>query len=204
MEKWTFDRTADHVVLDFANSVSRRLTPQPIERIPSYADLIEFARQTELLPKKELDSLAQRAAADPEEAERVHAEAIALRNAMYSIFRSITESQKPEQRDVDVLNEHLGKLHLSTDFDLRCATCDSGLDAPLDPLVLSALELLTRDRERVRMCAAPTCAFLFLDTSKNKSRRWCDMKQCGNREKDRKSTRLNSSHLGISYAVFCL
>jgi len=36
------------------------------------------------------------------------------------------------------------------------------------------------------MCAADDCAWVFLDTSKNHSRRWCDMKACGNRAKARR------------------
>jgi predicted RNA-binding Zn ribbon-like protein len=40
--------------------------------------------------------------------------------------------------------------------------------------------------ERVRACGADTCRWLFLDTSRNHSRRWCDMKVCGNRMKARR------------------
>jgi predicted RNA-binding Zn ribbon-like protein len=36
------------------------------------------------------------------------------------------------------------------------------------------------------MCAAQDCSWVFLDTSKNKKRRWCDMSDCGNREKARR------------------
>ncbi|HEV8632686.1 MAG TPA: CGNR zinc finger domain-containing protein [Chloroflexota bacterium] len=62
----------------------------------------------------------------------------------------------------------------------------SRLDAPLWPLARQAAELLVApERERVRECAAGDCHWLFLDTSKNRSRRWCDMKSCGNRAKVR-------------------
>src|ERR687888_470126 len=61
------------------------------------------------------------------------------------------------------------------------------LDAPLWPLVRLAAELLVGpELERVRECAAGDCRWLFLDTSKNRSRRWCDMKSCGNRAKVRR------------------
>jgi predicted RNA-binding Zn ribbon-like protein len=63
----------------------------------------------------------------------------------------------------------------------------SRLDAPLWPLVRQAAELLVgADLKRVRECAASDCRWLFLDTSKNHSRRWCDMKSCGNRAKVRR------------------
>ena len=61
------------------------------------------------------------------------------------------------------------------------------LDSILWPIAQSATELLTSSQLRtVRMCEAPTCAWLFLDQSRNRSRRWCDMKVCGNRQKARR------------------
>jgi predicted RNA-binding Zn ribbon-like protein len=60
------------------------------------------------------------------------------------------------------------------------------LDSPLWPIARQAAELLvTEQRRRVHECAADDCRWLFLDTSKNRSRRWCDMKSCGNRAKVR-------------------
>ena len=57
----------------------------------------------------------------------------------------------------------------------------------LAAVIKSAIELLTSpDLDRLRICAADTCAWLFLDTTKNRTRRWCDMKVCGNREKMRR------------------
>jgi predicted RNA-binding Zn ribbon-like protein len=38
----------------------------------------------------------------------------------------------------------------------------------------------------VRLCADASCAWLFLDTTRNRTRRWCDMKECGNRNKVRR------------------
>src|SRR5256885_5523159 len=57
---------------------------------------------------------------------------------------------------------------------------------------------------RLKACRNDQCQKAFYDTSKNRSGAWCSMAGCGSRLKDRKSTRLNSSHLVISYAVFCL
>src|SRR3712207_8170320 len=63
---------------------------------------------------------------------------------------------------------------------------------------------------RSQLCAADDCNAVFVDLSRNRSKRYCDVGNCGNRmnvnayRKDRKSTRLNSSHANISYAVFCL
>ena len=55
------------------------------------------------------------------------------------------------------------------------------------PVVRAAVDLLTTDvLERVRVCADDSCAWLFVDTTRNRTRRWCDMKVCGNRNKVRR------------------
>src|SRR6185437_14794355 len=62
------------------------------------------------------------------------------------------------------------------------------LDAVLWPISRAAADLLVSDAERrkVRQCGAGDCEWLFLDTSKNRSRQWCSMQSCGNREKARR------------------
>ena len=64
---------------------------------------------------------------------------------------------------------------------------EEALDCMLWPVVRSAAELLNSDLlSRVRVCPADDCAWLFLDQSRNRSRRWCDMSTCGNRSKARR------------------
>jgi predicted RNA-binding Zn ribbon-like protein len=61
------------------------------------------------------------------------------------------------------------------------------LEMPLWPVARSAAELLTSsDLSAPRVCASASCAWLFLDTSRNGSRRWCSMRTCGNRAKARR------------------
>jgi predicted RNA-binding Zn ribbon-like protein len=63
----------------------------------------------------------------------------------------------------------------------------SGLERLLWPVALSAAELLVSDDlDRVKECATENCNWLFVDMSRNRSRRWCDMKECGNRAKSRR------------------
>jgi predicted RNA-binding Zn ribbon-like protein len=49
--------------------------------------------------------------------------------------------------------------------------------------VLDALDLVRESPDRVRECADPACPVLFVDTSRNRSRRWCSMEGCGARAK---------------------
>jgi predicted RNA-binding Zn ribbon-like protein len=62
----------------------------------------------------------------------------------------------------------------------------AALDAPLWPVAHALGELLVCEpRERLRLCASQTCLWIFLDTTRNGRRRWCDMSVCGNRAKVR-------------------
>src|SRR5438876_127311 len=69
-------------------------------------------------------------------------------------------------------------------FVLEVEPSPDDLLSLLAPIVKSAVDLLSADEVvRVRACAAATCDWLFIDTTKNHTRRWCDMKICGNRAK---------------------
>jgi predicted RNA-binding Zn ribbon-like protein len=58
------------------------------------------------------------------------------------------------------------------------------LDWILNPIIRSAAEVLVSDEmKHIKSCADPACGWLFLDISRNKRRRWCDMQDCGNRAK---------------------
>jgi predicted RNA-binding Zn ribbon-like protein len=60
-------------------------------------------------------------------------------------------------------------------------------DAVLTPVVRAAVDLLTsKTAGRLGICADSTCAWVFLDTTRGRTRRWCDMKACGNRNKVRR------------------
>jgi predicted RNA-binding Zn ribbon-like protein len=66
----------------------------------------------------------------------------------------------------------------------------SCLERPVWQIAHSAADLLASGQlDRVRRCGSDTCEWLFLDGSRNRSRRWCDMSTCGNREKARKHYR---------------
>jgi predicted RNA-binding Zn ribbon-like protein len=182
-----FDRCAGHVALDFANAVGSRHTDAPIDHLPSYRQLLDFARQCELLPAAQLARMARQAAEDPAGAAAALRRAVELREALYRLFAGAARGRSPEAGDLALLNRAVGRMQIGRDFEWQWAAGPDALDAMLGPIVRAALELLmSKRRERVRVCAADDCVWVFLDTSKNRSRRWCDMKQCGNRNKVRR------------------
>jgi predicted RNA-binding Zn ribbon-like protein len=188
MEKpWVFDRCAGHLALDFANTVSNRGTASAIDRLGSYQDLLAFATQAEVLSDAEAHRLAARARRSPAAAEEVLQRARDLRDALYDLFAALAEDRPPPAAALPELNRAVARLEIGRDWRWTWSCAPGGLDDMLGPVTIAAAELLTSaERERIRMCAADTCAWVFLDTSKNRSRRWCDMKQCGNRAKARR------------------
>jgi len=65
-------------------------------------------------------------------------------------------------------------------FENKCRT--SGMD----PVAGRSQLMMSDAMDRIRACGVETCRWLFLDTSKNHTRRWCNMRVCGNRMKARR------------------
>lgn len=192
-----FDLSAGALCLDFANTVSDRGGAAPIERLRSYADLVAWARQAGVASAVAAAGLARRGARRPEAAARALAAAIALREALFRLFAASAAGEAPPAAALATLNERLpgalGQLRVTAaagGLGWRWAAAPGALDSIVAPVVHSAAELLTgADLAAVRECAAASCRWLFLDRSRNRSRRWCDMKVCGNRVKARRHYR---------------
>ena len=160
----------------------------------SYRDLVSWSEQARILTESEAKRLLVVAERHPQQAEAVLQEAVAVREAMYRLFLALSEDASPRDSDLNILNEALSEamaqahiVHAEDGFRWDWVGKENALARPLWPVVRSAADLLTSvELSRVRVCAADDCGWLFLDTSKNRSRRWCDMETCGNRAKARK------------------
>ena len=193
---YQFDLSGGALCLDFANTVSRRHLPQRrAEHLGSYADLVEFAEQSKLLSPKLAANLRTHARRSSAEARSAFHRCIVLREGLYRAFSAIAAGKPAHQQDVEQINdfalEALRHRKLTrTNGDYRWEWQSEGgnlLDRILWPIAESAANLLTsQDRADIRECDAPDCEWLFLDHSRNGSRRWCDMKSCGNRQKARR------------------
>jgi len=180
--------------LDFANTVDWRTGEHPQEWLTSYADLVAWSEHAGIVTESEAHRLRDFAARHPTVASAVLEQAIALREAIYRIFSAIADERSPEATDVstlnDALSEALPRLRVTPTVDgftWQWATNEDSLDQMLWPVARSAAELLTAGKlSRVQMCAGDDCGWLFFDTSKNRSRRWCSMEDCGNRAKARR------------------
>src|SRR5919112_4625228 len=186
------------VCLDFVNTGGSRLTERTSEYLRSYEDLLDWSRQAGLLALEETEDLSRRAPLDPEGARQTLSRALALREAVYRMISKAIAGESQDESDLSTLNRELS-ISLS---HLRVVPADGAygwgwdrsgdegktpLDSPLWPVAQSAAELLTSERlGRVKLCAGEGCGWIFLDESRNSSRRWCDSRDCGNRERVRR------------------
>ncbi len=190
MKAWKFDRDGGTHAHDFANTVSGRASGAPVDHLPRYEDLVELARQLEIVSAAGAAHLRRWGESHPEEAEKILRAAVELREALYGIFQAVAADRRPEAKDLSVLNAWLPRLRLGPSLEWEWGGGADAPDAFLAPIVRSAIEMLTEaNRARLKACGSETCRWVFYDATKNASRRWCDMASCGNREKARRFRR---------------
>ncbi len=190
----TYDATAGRLCLDFANTISNRLSDEPHEWLDTFSNLVAWGRLMGVLSDEVARSLLQEAATQPEETGRILKLAIELRETIYRIFSATASGCPPAAADLDALNATLARalphLRIVPEADAYAwnwAGEEDALDSMLWPVARSAGDLLTSDElKRVGECQGDGCGWLFLDMSRNRSRRWCDMGDCGNRAKARR------------------
>ncbi len=185
-----FQLVAGHLALDFANTLDWRFDRQRlVELLPTYERFLAFARQYGVISEQQLSRLLLRTS--NRDAVRALQRAIELREAVDSIFRSSAAGHLPGRSCLQTLNRFLAAPRIPevivrqrSEFVRCCGDLAERPDGPLWPIVDAAASLLTSpDRAHVHECGEPSCRWLFLDCSKNQSRRWCDMRICGNRSK---------------------
>jgi predicted RNA-binding Zn ribbon-like protein len=189
-----FDLSGGHLALDFANTVSRRDDPEKRrEHISTYRDLISFVQQSRLITQLETEVLRNEAESNPSQAGKFLRTALILREALFRSFSHAAAGKAASPEDIQVIEKFaanaLRHRHLTRAHDSYVWKWEDGTDLEriLWPIAHSAAELMVSENlAKVRECEAGDCQWLFLDTSRNHSRRWCDMTSCGNREKARR------------------
>jgi predicted RNA-binding Zn ribbon-like protein len=181
--------------LDFVNTVEDRGADQPQEFLHSYADLVAWSHHVGILAYEEAQHLRLEAASRPTEATGALDQAIVLREILHQIFAAIVSEQPIDVEALTQLNAMLSQtfarlLIRPQQGGFAWSWNDSGhsLDRMLWPVLRSAAEFLTSGQlDRLGQC--PGCGWFFVDRSRSRSRRWCDMRVCGNRAKVRRHYR---------------
>jgi predicted RNA-binding Zn ribbon-like protein len=202
-EQYVFDLDGGRACLDFANTLGS--SSSSTDHLTDFADLVAFATQSDLLTPADANWLRAQGVVQPAVAASVLTRAKRLRVALRAIFSNVAARTALPEAELAALNTEVaaamaharvvpaGDRDGDGDGDrdshgYRWGWSGRGLDAPLWPITRSAADLLTSDEERalVRECGADDCAWLFMDTTRNRSRQWCSMQACGNREKARR------------------
>jgi predicted RNA-binding Zn ribbon-like protein len=180
-------------VLAFINTLSGRPTAAPVEKLDSYEALVAWAREQHLIPTAAAERLLTESKKHPHHAATVLSRAIEFREALNDLAGAIDSGRAPNAAVLKTIGECLASAYANArlvphDGALQwVASGEDALDRILWEIGRAAGRLVVSPRlARVRACAADDCGWWFVDDTKNRSRRWCDMKICGNREKLRR------------------
>ena len=200
--------------LDFVNTVDGRKNDssqrksQPLnslllgDKLKDYSDLVAWSQHSGIVTVAEAARLIKEGGQKPAAANTVLQRAIALREALHHIFRATVMKSAPPSVDLETVNDELMRARknerlISTDngFQWKWRGGETALDRMLWSIAQSAAEFfITGDLSRLRECGGEECGWLFEDTSRNRSRQWCHMQDCGNLAKVRRfRTRMRSS-----------
>ena len=190
--------------LDFCNTMGGKRGGIAREKLHCWNDLIAWAEQGKLLKADQAELLRNYAARHPSGAAGLLARAIELREAIFRIFFTAAKDKSPAKDDMARLNGELaaslGRLRVEPvrsggGFAWQWAEEELKPDHLLGPIARSAAELLVQPElvAKIHQCEGDNCGWLFVDCSKNHSRRWCDMRDCGNRAKVRRHRKRHKS-----------
>ena len=190
-----FSLVAGHPALDLVNTLDNRFREAgAAELLGDYTALLRFTEQSGLLSAAQTRALQR--GAGRAEGERVITAVRDLREAAASVLYSRLEDGASLPRDVRTLESYFHSARAQQELVATASpqlawgwqlSSTTQAELPVWILSLQTSALLTSEAMgRLRSCQTETCRWLFLDTSKNHSRRWCDMKVCGNRMKARR------------------
>jgi predicted RNA-binding Zn ribbon-like protein len=191
------DLLGGRLALDFVNTVEPRTGSGQRDFLPDYAALAAWMAHSGGVTADEARRLGSAASADAIRAAAVWRRAIDLREALYRIVLAVAEGHRPAPRDLAALSRAFSRAQrhamLTADGTEIRWSWDSpaDLERPLWEMAKSAIEILTTDdASRLGVCrhGIDGCGWVYLDATKNGSRRWCGMPDCGTRAKARRLT----------------
>ena len=172
----------NHPGLDLVNTEAVDLRGDRRELVTDLVDLVDWAVAAGLVDAESADRCRP---ADERSGLTVLAWFRRLRRALRAVLES------PDGAAASALDAAVAAIPVRLSYRPGRDHGVPPLDAaqPLDRLRLAlaaaALDAAGLDRSRIRRCESERCALVYFDTTKNRSRRWCDMAVCGNRAKAR-------------------
>lgn len=171
--------------LDFVNTIDNRRKESSVSYLEQYSHLLDFCERLEMMPRKTRQVLERLAKAYPDQAKQEFEKAIALRELLYRVFTHLIEKGKPPELELQQLSTQVAnalsylELHFEkASGEMKLIFTRPALEQPSWLILQSVAGLLT-SKELALLKKCPACYWLFLDRSKNKSRKWCSMATCG-------------------------
>ncbi|MEP6572763.1 MAG: CGNR zinc finger domain-containing protein [Gemmatimonadota bacterium] len=192
-----------HLALDFANTAGWHASEKWSERLADYGELLAWAEHAGALDKSERGALAREAQRNPAGAARALRVVIQLRETVFRVFSALSHGDDPNQADISALHSaHVAALRAAAPrwhpgkrdgrdaeagIDLAWPARPIDLMRPVHPVMIATASLLARpDIPRLRQCGNHPCGWLFIDSSRSGTRRWCSSAECGNAVRVRK------------------
>jgi predicted RNA-binding Zn ribbon-like protein len=188
-----FELIAGHPALDLVNTLDWRFRESGTEELlAGFDDLLRFAAQSELMTAKQIRQIVRTTSESAAAGTLVACRE--LREAAAEVLYAAVDERTPAAAQLKTLESLFkdGRNHQRLGWSVprlrwEWPLSESSAELILWDLSLSTTRLLVSDdMHRLRACEKPDCRWLFLDTSKNHTRRWCDMRLCGNRMKARR------------------
>ncbi|MFB6458035.1 CGNR zinc finger domain-containing protein [Chitinophaga sp. Hz27] len=175
--------------LDFVNTISERFRADQQDYLQHYKDICIWSLHTGIISPKTIQTLERLAKDFPVKAVQAFDKSIRLRELLYVIFRQLTLGKPLADNDLLSFNTYISEAYTNMEFSWdkqlgygQLSLNAPGLELPIWKIVQSAAGLLASSQvNQVKQC--PRCGKLFLDKSKNSSRRWCSMATCGDLNK---------------------
>lgn len=200
----TIRKLGGRLCLDFVNTVDSWRDPAAPEHyriqrdvLADYGQIVHWAQGSGVVKDEEAKTLQRLAETYPDDAAAIHERTLTFRNALHTLFTDYIHGREADEASMAVLNFEIADTFSQSRlwwyegaFTMESLSYDNEaqelLDEFLDPVVHSAIELLTSpaDLKRVRECPGDDCGWLFFDASGR--RRWCSMEDCGNAAKVRR------------------
>ena len=173
--------------LDFVNTVDARRDRWGPDLLDGFEDLVVWCERVGLLTDEELASARIEAMQSPDQARAILSRAKLLREAIYDVLAAIAEHRTPPGPASTTLCREIDRGAAFRCFKLSDGAYawtwqgEASMERPLHRITLDCAALLTDPQSRLRLkeCFGPNCGWLFVDETRNRSRRWCSEESCG-------------------------
>lgn len=172
-----------NLALDFCNTAGEHLAEKPDELLRDWESFLRWAVQVGLIAPESYFELLRH----PEPLHKI----IQLREAIYRLGLALVGKRPVSNQDVafirDRANAHRPEIEFRGNVGRWHPVPSRASEQLCGVLGAEALSLFCSPRAaRIGICEGGNCGWLFLDESRGKRRRWCDMNDCGNRAKARR------------------